>query len=281
MPIELKRTRNTFSRLGRQLSQLRKSTSPEAVHKFRTASRRVETVLGEVVCDPSSNDKKLLKRLAGLRQKAGKIRDLDVQVATLAALKISGGNGDKTKLLESLVAQRLKGEKKLARACDHKVEKDLRQRLARAAKQLDRTKDSVPFSLAQDRLAQLAKDHGPLTEKKLHAYRIVGKRARYIAALDSHDPQAKLLIGKLKPAQDVIGDWHDWLKMTQKAQDLLGGARDSALVAMLQNVTRAKYRQALDAVAGMRTFLAKPVASQDAPQHKSPARREIQPRAAA
>jgi CHAD domain-containing protein len=281
MPIDLKPTRNNFSRLERQLSKLRQNTSPDAVHKFRTASRRVETVLGEVVCNPSGNDKKLLKRLEDLRHKAGRVRDLDVQVAALAALKISGGNGDKTKMIESLVAQRLKGEKKLARACDRKVEKDLRQRLARAAKQLERIKESVPFSLAQNRLAQLAKDHGPLTEKKLHAYRIVGKRARYIAELDSHDPQAKLLIGKLKPVQDVIGDWHDWLKMTQKAQDLLGGARDSALVAMLQNVTRAKYRQALDAVAGMRTLLSKQVASQPAPQRKAVAGREFQPRAAA
>jgi CHAD domain-containing protein len=281
MPINLKPTRNTFSRLERQISKLRRNTSPEVVHKFRTACRRVETVLGEVVSNPSSNDKKLLKRLEDLRHKAGRVRDLDVQVAALAALKISGGNGDKTKLVESLVAQRLKGEKKLARACHRKVEKELRQRLARAATQLDRIKDSVPFSLAQNRLAQLAKDHGPLTEKKLHAYRIVGKRARYIAELDSRDPQAKLLIGKLKPVQDVIGDWHDWLKMTQKAQDLLGGARDSALVAMLQNVTRAKYRQALDAVAGIRTLLSKPVASQATPQRKSAARQEFQPRTAA
>ena len=109
----------------------------------------------------------------------------------------------------------------------------------------------------------------------------MGKRARYIAELDSRDPQAKLLIGKLKPVQDVIGDWHDWLKMTQKAQDLLGGARDSALVAMLQNVTRAKYRQALDAVAGMRTLLSKQVASQPAPQRKAVAGRDFQARAAA
>jgi CHAD domain-containing protein len=281
MPIELKQARNTFSRLERQLSKLRKNTSPDAVHKFRTASRRVETVLGEVICNPSSNDKKLLKRLGSLRHKAGKVRDLDVQVGALAALKISGGNGDKTKLVESLVAQRLKGEKKLARACDRKVEKDLRQRLARAATQLDRIKDSVPLTLAQNRLAQLAKDHGPLTEKKLHAYRIVGKRARYIAELDNRDPRARLLIGKLKPVQDVIGDWHDWLKMTQKAQDLLGGARDSALVAMLQNVTRAKYRQALDAVAGTRTLISKPVASEAEPQRKSAPGREFTPRVAA
>jgi CHAD domain-containing protein len=280
MPIDLKQTRTAFARLERQLSKLRKGTSPVAVHKFRTASRRIETLLSEVVSNPSGNDKKLLKRLGALRQKAGRVRDLDVQIAMLAALKISGGNGDKTKLAESLAAERLKSEKKLAKACDGGSEKELRQRLTRASRQLDRLKETIPFTLARNRLAQLDKDHGPLTEKKLHAYRIVGKRARYIAELDSRDPQAKLLIDQLKPLQDVIGDWHDWLKMTQKAQDLLGGARDSALVAMLQNVTRAKYRLALDAVAGMRAILVKP-AARAAPQRKSPARQGTLAHAAA
>jgi len=280
MPIDLKQTRTAFARLERQLSKLRKGTSPVAVHKFRTASRRIETLLSEVVSNPSGNDKKLLKRLGALRQKAGRVRDLDVQIAMLAALKISGGNGDKTKLAESLAAERLKSEKKLAKACDGGSEKELRQRLTRASRQLDRLKETIPFTLARNRLAQLDKDHGPLTEKKLHAYRIVGKRARYIAELDSRDPQAKLLIDQLKPLQDVIGDWHDWLKMTQKAQDLLGGARDSPLVAMLQNVTRAKYRLALDAVAGMRAILVKP-AARAAPQRKSPARQGTLAHAAA
>jgi CHAD domain-containing protein len=280
MPIDLKQTRTAFARLERQLSKLRKGTSPVAVHKFRTASRRIETLLSEVVSNPSGNDKKLLKRLGALRQKAGRVRDLDVQIAMLAALKISGGNGDKTKLAESLAAERLKSEKKLAKACDGGSEKELRQRLTRASRQLDRLKETIPFTLARNRLAQLDKDHGPLTEKKLHAYRIVGKRARYIAELDSRDPQASLLIAKLKPLQDVIGDWHDWLKMTQKAQDLLGGARDSPLVAMLQNVTRAKYRLALDAVAGMRAILVKP-AARAAPQRKSPARQGTLAHAAA
>jgi CHAD domain-containing protein len=275
MSIDLKQTRTTFARLERQFSKLTKSTSPASVHKFRTASRRVETLLSEVVSDSKGNEKKLLKKLAALRHKAGRVRDLDVQIATLGALKISGGNGDKTKLLESLVAERLKGEKKLAKACTREPAKDLHQRLRRAAKDIARVKDAVPYALAINRLAQLGKDHGPLTEKKLHAYRIVGKRARYIAELESSDPRAKLLIDKLKPVQDLIGDWHDGLKMTQKAQELLGGARDSALVAMLQNVTRAEYRQALDAVAGMRTIPSQPDAVHTAPPRKSAAHHDI------
>lgn len=257
MPIDLKESRRAFDRLGRQFSRLRKKTSPDAVHKLRTASRRVEALLSEVVPQPDRNDRKLLELLAAIRRKAGKVRDLDVQMAALESLKIPGGNGDKTRLVEALTEERRKSEKKLSRSWDRKTEKEIRRRASRAASQLDRVKDAVPFALASKRLAELGRSHFPLTERGLHQYRIVGKRARYIAELDSSDPQARQLVEQLKSVQDVIGNWHDWLKMTQKAEKLLGGARELALVAMLQNLTRAKYRTALDAVAEIRSRFAK------------------------
>jgi hypothetical protein len=72
--------------------------------------------------------------------------------------------------------------------------------------------------------------------------------------------------------QDVIGDWHDWLKLTQKAEAIFGGVRDSALVAMLRNVTQAKFRQSVDAVAETRAaFSAKksePIQAVTAPSRK-------------
>jgi len=106
------------------------------------------------------------------------------------------------------------------------------------------------------KLAQLGRDYVPLTEKTLHQYRIIGKRARYIAELSDNEPEARRVVERLKHMQDVIGDWHDWLKLTQKAEELIGDVRDSALVAMLRNVTQAKFRQSLDAVAAIRSELA-------------------------
>jgi hypothetical protein len=73
--------------------------------------------------------------------------------------------------------------------------------------------------------------------------------------------------------QDVIGDWHDWLKLTQKAEDLIGDVRDSAMVAMLRNVTQAKFRQSLDAVADIRKELAGKILSPPA-QTRRPSRDE-------
>ena len=61
--------------------------------------------------------------------------------------------------------------------------------------------------------------------------------------------------------QDVIGDWHDWVQLAERAEKLFGGVQDSALVAALRNVTRAKFRQAVNTLTETRTALAgkKPV----------------------
>jgi hypothetical protein len=61
--------------------------------------------------------------------------------------------------------------------------------------------------------------------------------------------------------QDVIGDWHDSLKLTERAEELFGGVLDSGLVAALRNVTRAKFHQAFEALNNTRVALSgkKPV----------------------
>jgi CHAD domain-containing protein len=255
MPIDAKRSRLTFQRLSRELTKLAKHPAPGSVHKFRTNSRRVEALLSEVVPDLTRNDKKLLKLLSRLRKKAGRVRDLDVEIASLRSLKIPGGNGHKSQFIDALVQERGQREQKLAKAFDHETAAEVGRRLHRAAAEIDIPKNVEPLTLTLLKLAQLGRDHAVLTEKTLHQYRIIGKRARYIAELADRNAEAIRIVEQLKHMQDVIGDWHDWLKLTQKAEALFGGIRDSALVAMLRNVTQAKFRQSVDAVAETRVAL--------------------------
>jgi len=255
MPIDLKRSRLAFQKLGRELTKLRKEPAPESVHKFRTNSRRVEALLTEVAPELTGNDKKLLKLLSRLRKKAGRVRDLDVEIASLRSLKTPEGNGHKSQFVDALVQERAKREQKLAKAFDRETAAEVRRRLKRAAGEIEIPKNTEPLTLTLSKLAKLGRDHVPLTERTLHQYRIVGKRARYIAELANPDSEAKRIVDQLKHMQDVIGDWHDWLKLTQKAEALFGGVRDSALVAMLRNVTQAKFRQSVDAVAETRAAL--------------------------
>ena len=255
MPIDPKRSRLTFQRLDRELCRLVKKPLPESVHKFRTNSRRVEALLIEVVPKMHRNNRKLIKLLAQLRKKAGRVRDLDVQIAALRGLKIPEGNGHKTHFMDILVQERSVREKKLTRTFDREAAEEIRRRLKRSANEVVIPKNTEPLALTLSRLAQLGRDHTTLTEKALHQYRIIGKRARYVAELADQDPEARLVVAQLKHMQDVIGDWHDWLKLTEKAEELFGSVRDSALVAMLRNVTQAKFRQSADAVAELRTAL--------------------------
>ena len=275
MAIDLKRSRMAFQKLGREVTKLARKPAPASVHKFRTNSRRVEAVLSEVVPELSRNDKKLLKLLSRLRKKAGGVRDLDVELASLGSLKIPGGNGHKSQFVDALVQERAKREEKLAKAFDRKTAAKVRKRLKRATSDLDIPNNAEPLTSTLSKLAKLSPDHAPLTEKTLHQYRIIGKRARYIAELANENSEAKRVVEQLKHMQDVIGDWHDWLKLTQKAEKLFGGVRDSALVAMLRNVTQAKFRQSVDAVAETRASLfgRKSQVSDDAaaPARKPPA----------
>lgn len=280
MPIDAKRSRLTFHKLAREITRLSKKSAPEAVHKFRTHSRRVEALLSEVVLEQHRNDRKLLKLLARLRKKAGRVRDLDVQIAALHSLKVPLGNGHKAQFLQALVAERTRREQKLARAFDPETAAQLRQRLKRAARRMMIPDTNEPLAAVLRKLTALGQRHVPLTEKTLHQYRIIGKRARYVAELSHDGPETQRVVEHLKHMQDVIGDWHDWLKLTQKAEELLGSVRESALVAMLRNVTQAKFRQSLDAVAELRTALpGKTPGSQPAEVRKPSAK--VFPRSAA
>ena len=252
MPIDKKLSRLILEKLDRELGKLGRKPAPERVHKFRTNSRRVEALLSEVALSHQGNDAKLLKRLARLRKKAGRLRDLDVEIAALRALRFPQANGHKSQVMGALVKERAKREKKLAKASDRAAIDQIRKRLRRSAKALALPANREPLALTLRKLRELSRDGAPLTEKVLHQYRIIGKRARYIAELASDDPSAKRVVDQLKHMQDVIGDWHDWLKLSQKAEKILGGVRDSPLVAMLRNVTQAKFRQSVEAVREIR-----------------------------
>jgi CHAD domain-containing protein len=272
MPVDQELKQLSFQKLTRQLTKLATKPAPENVHKFRTYSRRVEALLSELVPRLDRSDKKLLKRLGRLRSKAGRVRDLDVQIASLASLKIPQDPGRKSQLMRSLAEERALRESKLAKTFDRETVRELRKRLRRAASH-PIPKSTEPVSLAMRQLTQLGRDHAPLTEKILHQYRIAGKRARYLAELAGKDPEAEHLVDQLKRMQDVIGEWHDWLKLTEKAEKLFDGAQDSALLAALRNVTRAKFRQAVDALTQTRAALSakKPVSMPTAPGRKPPA----------
>ena len=265
-------TRATFRKLARQMSKLGEKLAPENVHKFRTSSRRVEVLLSDLAENRTGNDKKLLKLLGRLRQKAGRVRDLDVQSGALRSLKIPQEPGRKSQLMRTLAEERVRREKKLAKSLDKRTVGEVRKRLKRTIASLEIPENADPLSRARQKLNDLEVDQGVVTEKTLHQFRIAGKRARYLAELAGKDAEATRLIALLNHMQDVIGDWHDWVQLADRAEELFGGVQDSALVSALRNITRAKFRQAVNTLTETRAALAgkKPISVM--PSSREPSR---------
>ena len=177
MLLDQEHTRPIFRKLDRQLSKLASKPSTDNVHKFRTSSRRVEVLVTDLADKRTRNDKKLLKLLGRLRKKAGRLRDLDVEVTALRSLKIPQEPARKSQLMRTLAEERGKREKKLIKALDKKAIAETRKRLKRTASSLVIAKNTDPLAVASQRIADLELAPGAVTEEALHRFRIDGKRA--------------------------------------------------------------------------------------------------------
>jgi CHAD domain-containing protein len=241
---EQKQGRLVFARMSRYIGHLAKESKSEDVHRFRTNSRRVEALLTELAPE-NGNKKKLLKLLSKLRKRAGRVRDLDVQLVFLKNLRVPDRQNHRAQLLELLAEEHGRRSKKLAKSFDADTVRELRKRLRRT--QSEMKLDGIdPLKLALSRLPKPGQ--APMNEKMLHACRIAAKQSRYLAELATESAQAKAFVEELKRAQDEVGEWHDVLKLQQKAERLFGTVHESALVAALQNISRARFRRAVNAM---------------------------------
>jgi CHAD domain-containing protein len=255
MSIAPKRSRVVFQKLDQDLVKLSSKPRAEHVHRFRTGTRRLQILLGKLSPELDRSQKKLLKLLGRIRKRAGKVRDLDVQLAALRSLKIPQEPRRKTQLVNRLIELRAQQEKKLKKAVDQNRIREIRRRLKRAGKNLDPQVCRDPLAVAKGMLGGISRGEAPITEALLHQYRILSKRARYAAEFAEPTHEAEQFIAALKRIQDALGDWHDWLTLTQTATEHLGEVRESSLVSELHNVTGAKFRHAVSLLSPMRANL--------------------------
>lgn len=266
MSIAPKRSRVVFQKLEQDLVKLSLKPRAENVHRLRTGTRRLQILLGELSPELDRSQKKLLKLLGRIRKRAGKVRDLDVQLAALRSLKIPREPRRKTQLVNHLIELRGRQEKKLRKAVDNDTVREIRRRLKRASRDFNPVSRD-PLAVAKGMLERIHREDGPLNEAVLHQYRILSKRARYAAEFADESAEAVQFIAGVKRIQDALGDWHDWLTLTQTAAKHLGEVRESSLVAELHNVTGAKFRHAVAVLSRMRGARgpAKPTAAAQVP----------------
>ena len=108
MSIALDRSQLVFQKTERALLRLSSGQNAESVHAFRTATRRLQTLLEQLLPERDRKQKKLLKMLNRIRRRAGKVRDLDVQLAALRSLKVPQEPRRKTQLMHRLIELRAK-----------------------------------------------------------------------------------------------------------------------------------------------------------------------------
>ena len=251
--IRTARNPNYLKKLRRLLREIQTQPAPEMVHQLRTTIRRTETLLASHGLAAKRDGAKLLSQLGKLRRRAGRVRDVDVQITALRAVQIGRQEEIKTQLLAELEHQRGKHQKKLVAAIEERFSDRMRARTRRleaavSASGGSQSGSGMRHELSSVRLWRSVKElirtgrqAQSFNPRALHQFRIQCKKTRYLAEL--LPPNADL-IEQLKTMQDSIGDWHDWLTLTQNAAKIAGAA-ESPLLAHLQNVTRAKFTDAI------------------------------------
>lgn len=245
MAISSEQVQRIFRKTERELERLSSEKHAKAVHSFRTSSRRLETLLEEIAPRRDRHGKKLLKMLNAIRRRAGKVRDLDVQLEALRSLKVPQEPRRKTRLMQNLLELRQKREVKLRKILHKQDIRDIRRRLKQSYKGFETDGARDPLAVARQIVAAALAGGSSMDEEKLHRCRIAVKRARYAAEFAGKSPAATEFIAELQRMQDALGNWHDWQLLTETAKRRLGEVNQSSLVAVLHNVTKGKFRHAV------------------------------------
>lgn len=280
MAIASERSQLIFRKMERDLRSLSADQHAESVHRFRTTTRRLEMLLGQLISRRDRNQKKLLKMLGRIRKRAGRVRDLDAQLSALRSLRVSQEPRRKTQLVQSLLELRAKHERNLSKLLKKSDIREIKKRLRRAAAAMPEASSCDPLAVAKEILSVVPADGKLESEELLHRYRIAVKRARYAAEFAPKSVEAARFIANLKRLQDALGNWHDWQILTQTASEQLGEMNQSSLVAALHNVTRGKFRHALAAISASRKESAPhmpslPLPSLPGPPRKAEGNREM------
>jgi len=261
--MKVQAPKNPFNTFGKLVDGIGDQLSPEQVHKLRTTSRRIKVAERNLELNGRQDD--LIGDIDRLRKRAGKLRDLDVQLLLVQEL---GDRPGVSTLREFLEARRAKAERKLL---ERTLELNNRKTRATLTELAGKLKESAPASKVyvartQAALAKLQARLDPdrlrEDDEYLHDLRIRIKKARYIAEGDLSESGVRLA-ERLKTVQDAIGKWHDWLQLLGNAERQLDESAAAALLAQIRSWTASSRSAAVSAVEDL---LEKP-----APQKKRPA----------
>ena len=245
MGLELNRAEKPVRKLRKLLKTMSNPPTPEEVHDFRTNTRRVDATLKAFSLASQPSGRRLLKRLARLRKRAGKVRDMDVLTDFASTLRPKGENECSIMLLEHLGARRQKHAAKLCAVVRQRGSK-LGKRLKRISTEFEKLLPEASAHVAA-RAVKFSTDLASparLHKRNLHPYRLKVKELRNVLQMADNADQQEF-ITRLGEVKDVIGEWHDWQELTETAEDILDHGTRCQLLRELQRISEVKYQRAL------------------------------------
>lgn len=270
MPLDPRELDHRVKQLRRDLKGFSNNPAAGEVHDLRKHTRRIESVLAAMNLDSAGNETALLSGLKVVRKRAGKVRDMDVLTTHLMDLDFKGDHDCTLRLVHHLGTERACYAAKLHSTVKRHAP-ELRSRLQKSRRKLHKTVSE--FLQSRSDLNSAGREEaGPLHalgvalslskelagvshlgRENLHAYRIEVKRLRYVLEMaDGEAHSQRDLIDDLNRVQDAIGEWHDWVELTDIARKVLRHNRNCALLKKLRDTAERKFGEALKITEEMR-----------------------------
>jgi len=254
MTLLQKRIRALSTDLQKSVARLERDVTARDVHRLRTTIRRLESVIGFTNPDVGKKQQKALDKLEKLRKRAGRVRDLDIQIGLMAAIANGSTASDRRAMTDLLKARRQRQATRLVgelRELDHRIF----PRLEKISEQIEglfhQTKESSPLEQSRSQLVEMARRapaRQSLKAARLHEMRISLKRIRYTVELAQESEGKKELLEELKPVQDAIGDWHDWETLVATAEKQFRGRLNCPLLVEMRALYSDRFSSATSAV---------------------------------
>jgi len=247
MALNTDRIEDDLRKLRKTIKQMPRRPTPGEIHRLRTRARRLEVELQASGLDAPLNEKWLLKQLARIRRRAGKVRDMDVLTAHLTTVRVDGERDCLIQLFEYLGAKRYdKAERlhQLVKAHRGALDKRLKK-IARVLEiQMEESSSAQAATSAALKSSAELETHGNLNRGNLHEYRLKVKALRYILQMgeETHNKEFVESLGKIK---DEIGEWHDWEELNSIAAKILNHSAGCKLQRQLREITQQRYESAL------------------------------------
>lgn len=262
IPMTLTETR--FKALARELSsaiaRMKGNPSSKDIHRLRTSTRRMESFIDYLHPQMTGKQADALQNLSALRKRAGKVRDLDVQMDLLKQGISNGSTSlDRRRLTQALQEKRDRQLKRSVAAA-RKIERSrlfihLQRIEAKAVAQPDSFGDeSTPLRQAETQLTELAAEfvsHAKMKPRRMHALRTRMKLIRYQAELAAESNEQKQFLERLKAVQDALGEWHDWEALCAVAEKFFRDRANCPLLVEARALRASKYSAATSAVTSL------------------------------